>query len=131
MAVIWNTSSKKNVSSGQETWNQCFLIIIILASGTSNPILSFLYYHINGLHLLWDSLEWFCLKISSDSKYFFLSSPIHCDQVLIVVIEYYFQIWNKKEHNIIISRVISSHMGPMYIETPSIYIYIYILSQQK
>ena len=32
---------------------------------------------------------------------------------------YYFQIWNKKEHNIIISRVISCHMGPMYFETPS------------
>ena len=27
--------------------------------------------------------------------------------------------WNKKEHNIIISSIlISSHMGPMYIETP-------------
>ena len=35
-----------------------------------------------------------------------------------VVIVYYFQIWNKKEHNIIISRAISSHMDPMYIETP-------------
>ena len=27
----------------------------------------------------------------------------------------------KKEHNIISSRVISSHMGPMFIETPTIY----------
>ena len=27
--------------------------------------------------------------------------------------------WNKKEHNIIISRIISSLMGPMYSETPS------------
>ena len=35
---------------------------------------------------------------------------------------FYFQIWNKKEHNIIISRVISSHMGPMYNETPCIYL---------
>ena len=33
---------------------------------------------------------------------------------------YYFQIWNKK-HNIIISRDINSHMGPMYIETCFIY----------
>ena len=40
---------------------------------------------------------------------------------LIVVIAYYFQIWNKKEHHIIISRVISSHKGPMHIETPYIY----------
>ena len=29
----------------------------------------------------------------------------------------------KKVHNIIISVVSSSHMGPMYIETPYIYIY--------
>ena len=39
--------------------------------------------------------------------------------MLIVVIVYNFQTWNKKEH-IISSRVISSHMGPMYIETPYI-----------
>ena len=31
---------------------------------------------------------------------------------------YYFQIWNKKEHSIIISRVISSQIGSMYFETP-------------
>ena len=41
--------------------------------------------------------------------------------------KYYFQIWNEKEPNIIISRVISSHMGSMYIETP--YIYIIIMSR--
>ena len=40
-------------------------------------------------------------------------------------IVYYFQIWNKKERNIIISRVIGSHMGPLYIETP----YILFLSE--
>ena len=28
------------------------------------------HYHINGLHLFWDSFEWFCLQISSDAKYF-------------------------------------------------------------
>ena len=47
---------------------------------------------------------------------------MHCDLELIFVIVYYFQIWNKKEHNIIISRVISSHMGSVYIETPCIII---------
>ena len=36
------------------------------------------------------------------------------DQGLIVVIVYSFQIW--KKNNIIISSVISSHMGPMYIK---------------
>ena len=63
-------------------------------------------------------LEWFCLQISSDTKYFVLFGPRHCQQGLIVVIVYYFQIWNKKEHNSIYSRVISSYMGPMNIETP-------------
>ena len=43
--------------------------------------------------------------------------PKHCDRGLIVVIVYYFQIWNKEEHNIIISSIICSHMGLMYIET--------------
>ena len=28
------------------------------------------HYHINGLHLLWDSFEGFCLQISRDTKYF-------------------------------------------------------------
>ena len=64
-----------------------------------------------------------CLKI------FLLSCPRQCDRGLMVVIVYYFQIWSQKEQNIIIiSRVISSHMGSMYIETP-IYIYIYIYNQ--
>ena len=36
---------------------------------------------------------------------------------LIFVIVYYFQTWNKKEHNIITSRAISSLIAPMYIET--------------
>ena len=34
---------------------------------------------------------------------------------------YYFLIWNKKERNIISSRNISSHLGPIYIETFYIY----------
>ena len=37
---------------------------------------------------------WFCLQISRDAKYFFLSCLRHCDRGLIVVIVYYFQIWN-------------------------------------
>ena len=65
------------------------------------------------------SFEWFCLQIS-DAKYFFLSCLRHWDQGLIVVIICYFQIWNKREHNIIINRIICHHMGPMYIETPYI-----------
>ena len=70
--------------------------------------------------------EWFCLEINSKAKYLFSSSPKHWDQGLIVVTVYYFQIWKKKkkEQNIII-RVISNHMGSMYIETPSLYLSIY------
>ena len=77
-------------------------------------------HYINGLHLFWDSFLWNCLQISSDAKCYSLSCPRHCHWELIVFIVYNFQIWNKKEHNIIISRVISSDMGPMYIETPYI-----------
>ena len=36
----------------------------------------------------------------------------------IVVIVYYFYTWDNKEHVIINSRVIRSHMGPMYTVTP-------------
>ena len=43
---------------------------------------------------------------------------MNCDRGLIVVIVYYFQTGNKKEHNIISCRVIIGHIGPMYIETP-------------
>ena len=80
--------------------------------------------YINGLHLFWDSFEWFCLQISNDAKYFFLPCPRHCNRWSIVAIVYYFQIWNKKEHNIISSRLISSQMGPLYIETPYTTLYI-------
>ena len=39
----------------------------------------------------------------------------------------YFQIWNKqKMHNIIISWVISDHIGPMYTEIPKITIFFII-----
>ena len=51
----------------------------------------------------------------------FLSCRRHFDQGLLMSIVYYFQIWNKKEHNIISSRVISRHMSPKYIEKTCIY----------
>ena len=47
-------------------------------------------------------------------KIVFLSCPRHSDRGLVVVIIYYFQIWNKKEQKIIMSRVISSHMVGLY-----------------
>ena len=49
-------------------------------------------------------------------KIVFFFCQRHYDRGLIVFKVYYFQIWNKKkEHNIISSRVISSHIGSMYI----------------
>ena len=78
------------------------------------------HYHINGLHLFWDSFDWFCLQISSDTKYCFLPCPRHFDRRLIAFIVWYYQIWNRKGHNIIINRFISSQMSLMYIETPYI-----------
>ena len=50
-------------------------------------------------------------------KIFSLSCPRHCDWGLTVVVVYQFQIWNKKQH-IIFRRVISRHIGLMYIEKP-------------
>ena len=89
---------------------QLFLILVSVIN----------YYHINRLHLFWKSFEWFCLQISSDAKYLFSSCPEYCDRGIIVDIVYYFQIWNEKEHDIIISRVISCHMPTIYIERPYI-----------
>ena len=61
----------------------------------------------------------FCPPKSNDGKYFFCSCLKHWDQGLIIIIVYYCIIlYTKKEQNIIISRVISSHMGPIYTETP-------------
>ena len=133
MAVIWNMSCK-NESFEQDTLNQCFFKLLLYQLPGHAIFFYFLvsvinHYHINGLHLFSDSFEWFCLQIRSDAKYFFLLCPRHCDQGLIVVILYYFQIWNKKECYIIIRRVISRHMGPMYSETPNIYVYWDILYQ--
>ena len=62
---------------------------------------------------------------STDSLSFFLSlslwsplEPKFPDYLLIIVIVvYYFQIWNKKVNNLISCRVMNSHMGPVYTET--------------
>ena len=61
------------------------------------------------------SFKWFCLQIRD--TIFSLSCPRHCDKGLIVVIVTIFTSETKK--NMIMSEVISSHLGPMYIETPS------------
>ena len=65
----------------------------------------------NGLHLFWFSWEWFCLQISSDRKYFPLLSKALWSRINTI-----FKPETNKEH-IIDRRVISRHMGPIYIET--------------
>ena len=71
------------------------------------------HYHINGLDLFWDSFEWFCLQINNDAKYFFLSMWSRINSCYSIL----FSNLKQQKTNIIISRVIRSHMGPIYIET--------------
>ena len=99
----FGTFPLKNASFELETSNQWvfFKLILYWYSRTPNHFFEFLvsvinHYHINGLHLFWDSFEWFCFQISSNAKYFFLYCPRHCDRGLIFVKVYYFQVWNKK-----------------------------------
>ena len=66
----------KNAPFQQETLNQYyFLIVIISVPGYaifSEILVKVINHdHIIELHLFWDSYEWFCLQISSDTKYFF------------------------------------------------------------
>ena len=73
--------------------------------------------HINGLHLFWNSFEWFYLQISSDAKSFF---PVLSKVLWLKINSCYsilFTNLKQNKHNIISSRVISSHIGPVYIET--------------
>ena len=57
----------------------------------------------------------------SPNKYL-RSFPRYYDRGLMDVIVYYFQVGNQKKY-IIINGVISCHMGPIFFETPYIYIY--------
>ena len=74
------------------------------------------HYPSNGLHLFWDSFEQSSLQISDAKCFRLLSKALwlrinSCYSILFSNLKQ-----NKKKY-IIISRVISSHMGPMYIET--------------
>ena len=115
MAVILNTSCKKferhqiNVLSFYLLLHQLprHAIFFYFLMSVIN------HYHINRLYRFRDSFEWFCLQISSDANYFFLFGPRHCDQGLIVIIVYYFQIWNKKNTTLLLVELLT-----MSIETP-------------
>ena len=122
MAVIWNMSDKKCILWARDIKSLLFLIIIISASWICN------LFWVSCLSNKWLLYQWvasilrqFWIILSPNKewgKIFFFSCPRHCDRGLIVDIEFCFQIWNKKEDNIISSRVISSHIGLMYSGTP-------------
>ena len=120
-AIIWNIFCKKKcILLGCRHQINVFLNCYWISFQDRQSFFEFLvsvinYFYINGLNLFWNSFEWFLSSNKLWREIFFLSCPRHCDQGLIVVIVYNFQIWNKKEHNIIISRIMSGHMGPMYI----------------
>ena len=67
-------------------------------------------YFVTGLNDLVSKTLW--------RKIFFLSSPRHCNRGLIVVIVYYSE--TAKNTALLLVEHISSHMDPMYIETPYI-----------
>ena len=75
------------------------------------------HYHIDGLHLFWDRFESFCFQIRSDTDYFsslaqgIVITDSSCNSML------FSNLKEKKVHYIIISRVITSHIGPMCVET--------------
>ena len=56
--------------------------------------------------------EWFCLQISNDATYFFLSCPRHSDWGLIVFIVSYFQIWNKKKTLLLVVELTHHSISP-------------------
>ena len=74
--------------------------------------------------------------MSCDTKYFFLSCPRYCDWGLIVVIVYYFQIWNKKNTSFLIEFLAVTWV-PCILRHPlslslslTLYIYIYIYTHE-
>ena len=128
MAVIWNTSCKKCILWARDIKSMVFLFVNISASRTCNIFFGggVLVLVLNHYQWVASILRQFWIILSPNKqwrKIFFLSNPKYSDRELIVVIVYNFQTWNKKEH-IIISWVNSSHMGPMYTETPYIIMYI-------
>ena len=68
MAVIWNTSFKKYILWARESrlmFFNCYYISFQDMRSFFEFLLSVInHYHINALHLFWDSSEWFCLQIN-------------------------------------------------------------------
>ena len=80
--LSFGTCPVKNASFELETSNECFFNCCYINFQDTQSFFEFLvsvtnHFHINGLHLFWDSFEWFCFQISSDANYFCpgLSSP--------------------------------------------------------
>ena len=102
---------KKNVAFDLQTSNQCFFNCYNISFQDMQSFLSFLS------HLFCDSLGWFCPQTDNDTKYFpslgkgILPKVHSCHSVL-------FSNLKQNKNTIIIRRVINSHRGSMYIETP-------------
>ena len=74
MAVIWNMHFEKCILWARDIKSMlynCYYINFQDMQSFSEFLVSIInHYHINGLHLFYDTFEWFCLQISSDTKYF-------------------------------------------------------------
>ena len=87
----FETRPVKNASFELETPNQCFFQFLLYQLPGHAIFFEFLVsvinqYHINKLHLFWDSFEWFCLQIRSEPKSFFFSCPRLCDRGFIIIL---------------------------------------------
>ena len=74
MAVIWNTSCKKCILLGKDMKSMFFFLNYYIRFMDMQSLFEFLvsvinHYQINGMHLFWDSFEWFFLQVNSDEKY--------------------------------------------------------------
>ena len=135
MIYYWNKhngahleKSYKNAFSELEISNQCFFNCYYISFQDMQLFFEFLasvmnHYHTNGLHLFLD----FWMILSANKlwrKIFFLSCPRHCYRELIVVIAYYFQIWNQKKKKHYFSESYQqSHGAHVYWDT------LYFLNQ--
>ena len=122
MMVIWSTSRKK-IHLWARDIKSMFFNCYYISFQDMQSFFEYLaskinHYHIKWLHLFWDSFEWFCPQISSDAKSFFFSCPRHCDQWLIVVIVYYFQIWNKKNTRLLLVELFAVTWFPCILRHP-------------
>ena len=95
MVVIWNMSCKKCIFWARDIKSMLFFFnCSYISFQDMQSFYEFLesvinHYIIDGLHLFWDSFEWYFSPNKLWRKIFFLSCSRHCDWGLIVVMVYY------------------------------------------